>query len=95
MSNLSEFIGGGIKSVQSGTTTVLFGLNFVNVTLTTAIDPAKSFIMINGTQAAVGTSTSVPYARATIINSTTIRIEETNPSTSNSITVNWTVVEYY
>ena len=92
MSNLSEFIGVGIKSVQSGTTTTNTS---INVTLATAIDPAKSFIMINGTQATVGPTTSVPYGRATIIDSTTIRIEETNTATSNSITVNWTVVEYY
>ena len=93
MSNLSEFIGVGIKSVQSGTT-VISGVDFVNETIT-AIDTAKSFIMINGTQASVGPTNSVPYARATIIDSTTIRIEETNPLTSNTITVYWTVVEYY
>ena len=92
MSNLSEFIGPVIKSVQSGTTSTLAS---TNVTLTTAIDPAKSFIMINGT-AFVGSTTVPPYGRATIIDSTTIQIQQTNTSTiSRTITVYWTVVEYY
>ena len=91
MSNLSEFIGPVIKSVQSGTTTTNTS---VNVTLATAIDPAKSFIMINGT-AYVGSTSVPPYGRATIINSTTIQIQQTNTSSSRTITVYWTVVEYY
>ena len=92
MSNLSEFIGPVIKSVQSGTNSTT---SSVNVTLATAIDPAKSFIMINGTQASVGATQAPPYGIATIIDSTTIRITETNPSAGSSITVYWTVVEYY
>ena len=91
MSNLSEFIGPVIKSVQSGTTSTLAS---TNVTLTTAIDPAKSFIMINGT-AYVGSTTAPPYGRATIIDSTTIQIQQTNGASTRTITVYWTVVEYY
>ena len=93
MSNLSEFIGPVIKSVQSGTTTIS-GVDFVNVTIT-AIDPAKSFIMINGTQHNVGGTSAPAYGRAEIIDSTTIRITETNQLSGASIIVNWTVVEYY
>ena len=92
MSNLSEFIGPVIKSVQSGTTSTNTS---VDVTLATAIDPAKSFIMINGTQTNITASFPTVYGRAEIINSTTIRITETNPSATSSITVYWTVVEYY
>jgi len=92
MSNLSEFIGGGIKSVQSGTTGTS---SSIDVTLATAIDPAKSFIMINGTQHNVGGTSAPAYGRAEIIDSTTIRITETNGQTLGFITVNWTVVEYY
>ena len=92
MSNLSEFIGPVIKSVQSGTTSTTTS---TTVTLTTAIDPAKSFIMINGTQASINASFAAVYGRAEIIDSTTIRITETNPSAGSSITVYWTVVEYY
>jgi hypothetical protein len=92
MSNLSEFIGPVIKSVQSGTTSTN---SSTNVTLTTAIDPAKSFIMINGTAAGVGGSSAPPYGRAEIINSTTITITEGNTISAGFITVYWTVVEYY
>jgi len=94
MSNLSEFIGPVIKSVQSGTTSTS---SSINVTLATAIDPAKSFIMINGTEALIGASTAPTYGRATIIDSTTIQIVQTNGAASSfrTITVDWTVVEYY
>ena len=92
MSNLSEFIGGGIKSVQSGTISTNAS---VDVTLATAIDPAKSFIIINGTQCNVSGSIAPAYGRAAIINSTTIQISETNQISAQVITVNWTVVEYY
>ena len=93
MSNLSEFIGPVIKSVQSGTTTTATS---TTVTLTTAINPAKSFIMINGTQALVGGSQTPPYGVATIIDSTTIQIQQINGAiTTRNITVYWTVVEYY
>ena len=84
MSNLSEFIGGGIKSVQSGVTTTNTS---ADVTLTTAIDPAKSFIMINGTQSNVGSTSAPAYGRADIIDSTTIRITETNQLSGASIIV--------
>jgi len=92
MSNLSEFIGGGIKSVQSGTTQTNTS---VDVTLPTAIDPAKSFIMINGTQNNVPGGTAPAYGRAAIKDSTKITITQTNSSSLGFITVNWTVVEYY
>jgi len=93
MSNLSEFIGGGIKSVQSGTTALTGFTTLVNEPIT-AVDTAKSFISING----IDTSSTLvlPCGSAELLNSTTVRVIGRRPSgTSVTITITWTVVEYY
>jgi len=88
MSNLSEFIGGGIKSVQTGSASQTGGI--VNVTIN-AVNVNKSFIMINRTN---GTSISTPgYRSAVLSNSTTV--ECTAYAGSTFTTVSFTVVEYY
>jgi hypothetical protein len=93
MSNLSEFIGGGIKSVQSGTTALPGFTTLVEETIT-AVDTAKSFISING----IDTSTTnvLPCGTAKLLNSTTVQVVGRRPfNTSSTITILWTVVEYY
>ena len=92
MSNLSEFIGGGIKSVQTGTTAT--GVTATNVTIN-AVDTAKSFVTINGTSANPSSSSASPYGRAILLNSTTVQIDELNAFTNATVTVYWSVVEYY
>jgi len=94
MSNLSEFIGGGIKSVQSGTTNLTTGVQAVNETIN-AIDPAKSFACVRGFVS--NTDNINKYFIVEILNSTTVRIvlvRNTNDTTA-SANVDWTVVEYY
>ena len=92
MSNLSEFIGGGIKSVQTGITAT--GSTATNVTIN-AVDTAKSFICINGTSSNPSSNTAPSYGRAILLNSTTVQIDELNPFSSPLVTVYWSVVEYY
>ena len=99
MSNLSEFIGGGIKSVQSGTTSFPTvpappgGVASVDETIN-AIDTAKSFISLNGIRTS---STSVlPCGYVEFVDSTKVRVVgQRTFGTSVTITINWTVVEYY
>ena len=91
MSNLSEFIGGGIKSVQTGTT----GTTFSTTVTINAVDTAKSFVTINGTNASVTASSGPPYGRAILLNSTTVQIDKLNTFSSSTVTVYWSVVEYY
>ena len=90
MSNLSEFIGSGIKSVQTGITGT--GVTATNVTIN-AVDTAKSFICINGT----GTSSTnaVQYGRAELLDSTTVRFLRVSSSSTGVYTIYWSVVEYY
>ena len=93
MSNLSEFIGGGIKSVQSGTTNFTPLITSVEETIT-AIDTAKSFVCVRR----YSSSTDDPnkYFSVEITSSTTVQvalIRNSNDGSSGSIS--WTVVEYY
>lgn len=94
MSNLSEFIGGGIKSVQSGTTNFSTGVTVVNETINT-IDPAKSFACVRGFVS--NTDDINKYFIVEITSSTTVRILLVRNSldTTASANVYWTVVEYY
>jgi|DEB0MinimDraft_10_1074344.scaffolds.fasta_scaffold169130_2 hypothetical protein len=93
MSNLSEFIGGGIKSVQSGTTALVAPTSLVEETIN-AVDTAKSFISLNGIRTS---STSVlPCGYVEFVDSTKVRVVgQRTFGTSVTITINWTVVEYY
>ena len=97
MSNLSEFIGGGIKSVQSFTTSfpgVLPGNQApINVTIN-AIDTAKSFVCVRR----YSSSTDDPnkYFSVEITSSTTVQVTLIrNSLNSVSGSISWTVVEYY
>ena len=97
MSNLSEFIGGGIKSVQSFTTSfpnVLPGDQApVDVTIN-AIDTAKSFVCVRRYQSS--TDDINKYFRVEIIDSTTVQVTLVRNSGDNDNgTISWTVVEYY
>jgi len=93
MSNLSEFIGGGIKSVQSGTTNLTTGVQAVNETIN-AIDPAKSFACVRGFVS--NTDNINKYFRVEIIDSTTVQVTLIrNSGDIDNGTISWTVVEYY
>ena len=93
MSNLSEFIGGGIKSVQSGTTFLTVGATVVDETIT-AIDPAKSFACVRGFSA--NTNDINKYFIVEIIDSTTVRVTLIRNQFDNDLgIIAWAVVEYY
>ena len=95
MSNLSEFIGVGIKSVQSGTTSfpVASGSASIDETIS-AIDTAKSFVCVRR----FSSSTDDPnkYFSVEITSSTTVQVALIrNSLNSVSGSISWTVVEYY
>jgi hypothetical protein len=90
MSNLSEFIGVGIKSVQTGITAT--GSFPTDVTIN-AVDITKSFICING---AISSSTLVTqYGIASLIDSITVRLSRISSNAGATYTMYWSVVEYY
>lgn len=95
MSNLSDFIGvgGGIKSVQKGTTNLIAPDSSADVTIN-AVNTNKSFISLNGIDT---TNTGVlPCGTVELLNSTTVRVVgRRTTGTSVTIIISWTVVEYY
>ena len=99
MSNLSEFIGGGIKSVQSFTTPIPSvtvppgGSTSVDVTIN-AIDTAKSFVCVR--RFSSSTDDINKYFSVEIIDSTTVRVSLIrNGFDGDAGSISWTVVEYY
>ena len=95
MSNLSEFIGGGIKSVQSFTTTIPAALGTTSVDETiNAIDTAKSFVCVR--RFSSGTDDLNKYFSVEIIDSTTVRVSLIRSIFDGDAgNISWTVVEYY
>ena len=95
MSNLSEFIGVGIKSVQSGTTSfpVASGSASIDETIS-AIDTAKSFVCVR--RFTSSTDDINKYFSVEIIDSTTVRVSLIRSIFDGDAgNISWTVVEYY
>ena len=110
MSTLSQFAGGGIKSVQTGyiaTSSLSSGtgeeVKYFDVTVSTVTDITKCFVTFNGSAAAGGTGVAGAYFFSTSVITYAPTIKIISPTTirimSNSgsifsITGRWTLVEY-
>jgi len=96
MSNLSQFGGGGIKSIQRGTiaVTLTSGIG-TNTATITAVTTSKSTIEFLG--ATVGSALGLPIgARVALTNGTTVTADAYggNGTTGPIVTVGYQVVEY-
>jgi len=91
MSTLSQFSGGGIKSVQRGTITVPSNSSSATATIT-AVDTSKSMMNYLGF-AGGGVSTYDLWPRIALTNSTTVTASRTGASFSSS--VSYEVIEFY
>lgn len=93
MSNLSQFFGGGIKSIQRGTITVALSSGAGSNTATiTSVNTAKSSVHLLGfTPASQFAATA--WARVTLTNATTVTANAAGGSDRN-IVVEYQVVEY-
>lgn len=94
MSTLSQFSGGGIKSIQRGSSA---GTSNRTVTIT-AVDVNKSIVISNcssGLRSAYYTASITDGCY--LANSTTIQIVagERNGGNTANATVHWQVIEYY
>lgn len=91
MSTLSQFGGGGVKSVQRGTITVTSNSNSQTATIT-AVDTSKSMVNYLGfTGGAVSTYDTWP--RVALTNSTTVTV--TKGGSTLGIIVSYEVIEFY
>ena len=96
MSTLTQFSGGGIKSVQRGTITISSGVSSATATVT-SVDVNKSLLTHLG-QSGYYTSSSaqgISNVRLFLTNGTTITATtHTNPNAVNYV-VSYELVEYY
>lgn len=92
MSNLSQFGGGGIKSIQRGviTFTPVSGLASGTATIT-AVNTAKSMITLQGARYSGNQFTDL-YARVDLTNSTTVTAVASGAGAP--VEVGWQVIEF-
>lgn len=94
MSNLSQFGGGGIKSIQRGTVSVSTAAGSGTGTATiTSVNTSKSVVSFLGFTPGSGFS-GVYYGRVELTNATTVTATATG-SASATVSVGYEVVEFY
>ena len=89
MSTLSQFSGGGVKSVQRGTISISSATSATQTI--TAVDPLKT--MINHLGETMSQDSTLYLARLSLTNSTTVTATRT--TTTSSTTVSYEVIEFY
>lgn len=87
MSNLMQFLGGGIKSIQRGTTSVTVGVTTVTIS---SVNTAKTIVNHTGFTTA---TTSYTGVMAYLTNATTLKLIASESAVVKNIS--WEVVEYY
>ena len=96
MSTLSQFSGGGVKSVQRGTVSGITGTTTVTIS---SVNTSKAFVLVSfqsgGSVFGSGTGLS-PSASAALTSSTQLTVNRGYMSTVLSYpSIDWQVVEYY
>ena len=94
MSNVSQFFGGGVKSIQRGVISIDTGSTSTGTATITAVDTSKSMIVPLG---ATGASFNTAVAsRLALTNSTTVTAVARNGSgvSSQVIDVGYQVIEF-
>jgi 1-aminocyclopropane-1-carboxylate deaminase/D-cysteine desulfhydrase-like pyridoxal-dependent ACC family enzyme len=91
MSNLSQFAGGSIKSIQRGVISMTSGGSTSGTaTLSPSVDTTKTELRVLGCTA---DTSSLDLARAVLTNSTTVTA--TRPSTTSNTVISWEITERY
>ena len=96
MSNMSQFFGGGVKSVQRGTITVNIAatnaLSSATATIT-AVDPSKSMVSLLGATWPT-TQGNLAFSRVDLTNATTVTAFAGSGFTTGNFTIGYQVVEF-
>jgi hypothetical protein len=89
-----EFTNPADIDVQTGTTTMLGTATSRTVTLPTAVDPAKTFVLVSFQTSGTGADIGARMLRAQLTNSTTLTIDRSVSGTPDDITeIFWQTVE--
>jgi hypothetical protein len=89
MSNLTQFLGSGVKSIQRGVITLINTDGSETATLSPAVDTAKSELRLLGVDGA----STVGGPKIVLTNTTTVTASRSN--TSGEVLVSWELTEYY
>lgn len=91
MSNLSQFAGGSIKSIQRGVISLASGGSTSGTaTLSPSVDTTKTELRVLGCSS---DTTLDGFARAVLTNSTTVTA--TRPATTSNTVLSWEITERY
>ena len=97
MSTLTQFSGGGIKSIQRGVMGIAQHSTSVNATIT-AVDTAKTILNFCGCASGNAGSSSTNFATLAYIrlaSSTQVTAQATLNSQQGQISVSYEVIEYF
>ena len=97
MSTLSQFSGGGIKSIQRGTITIGLTASTAVAATITAVNTAKTILNYCGCTSGLKTSSSAmsEMARIELSSSTQITATSRTGSMTNNVVVSYEVIEYF
>lgn len=96
MSTLSQFTGGGIKSVQRGTITILGGVGTTATATINAVNTNKSMLTYLGQSGYYSTSTNQGISNSRIALTSSTQITATTivtPATTNYV-ISYEVIEF-
>lgn len=99
MANLSQFLGGGIKSIQRGSITITPLNSSGTFAIPTAVNVNKTFLNVTGVNSGVFLSPNFPSGiafnsvRVVLTNSTTVTATTTGPVNGGPSAIN-TVVSF-
>ena len=93
MSNLAQFFGGQIKSIQRGVIS-LAGVNLTATATITAVDTSKTELRLLGQDSNVNTA-NFDYVLAHIVLTNTTTITATRVTGSGTNVISWELTERY
>ena len=96
MSTLSQFSGGGVKSVQRGTITILAGVQPSATATVNSVDVNKSLLTHLGQTGYYNTTSleGISHVRLSLTNGTTITATTAASPNATSYVVSYELVEY-
>lgn len=94
MSTISQFGGGGIKSIQRGVITITSGNTTATATIT-AVDTSKTELRFLGGSGTDGAGAVSNIPRVALTNSTTITATTGFATSGSGSFVSWELTEYY
>lgn len=93
ISNSNAIKNGCIKSIQRGTKTAALGSVTININ---PVDIEKAFLIVEADFGSLSQNSNIQWSMySTLVNSTTIKVQNLSSSSSRSVCISWQVIEFY